>query len=97
MKKTLFIAFALIIPTLSFAAAPAKEATCRACHGVEGAKPVVPSYPKLNGQNKEYLVSALKAYKNGERTGALAGMMKGISSGLSDAEMAELADYYSKL
>jgi cytochrome c553 len=96
MKKILFITFALIIPALSFAATPAKEATCRACHGVQGAKPVVPNYPKLNGQNKEYIVSSLKAYKNGERTGGLAGMMKGIASSLSDAEMAELADYYSQ-
>lgn len=97
MKKAVFIAIALIVPSLSFAAAPAKEATCRACHGVEGAKPLVPNYPKLNGQNKAYLVDALKAYKNGGRTGGTASMMKGIAAGLSDAEMNELAEYYSKL
>jgi cytochrome c len=97
MKRSLFIAFAIIVPSLSFAAAPAKEATCRACHGVEGAKPIVPNYPKLNGQNKAYIVSALNAYKKGNRAGGLAGMMKGIASSLSDAEMNELAEYYSKL
>ncbi|MFT6968574.1 MAG: cytochrome c [Cellvibrionaceae bacterium] len=97
MKRILFIALAIIVPSLSFAATPVKEATCRACHGVEGAKPIVPNYPKLNGQNKAYIVAALNAYKNGSRTGGLAGMMKGIASGLSDAEMNELAEYYSKL
>jgi cytochrome c len=97
MKRILFIALAIIVPSLSFAATPVKEATCRACHGVEGAKPIVPNYPKLNGQNKAYIVAALNAYKNGSRTGGLAGMMKGIASSLSDAEMNELAEYYSKL
>jgi cytochrome c len=96
MKKILFIAFAIIIPSLSFAAVPAKEAACRVCHGVEGAKPIVPNYPKLNGQNKAYLIAALNAYKDGNRTGGLAGMMKGIASGLSDAEIEALAEYYSK-
>ncbi len=97
MKRILFIAFATIVPFLCFAAPPAKEATCRACHGVEGAKPIVPNYPKLNGQNKAYIVSALNAYKNNSRTGGLSGMMKGIASSLSDAEINELAEYYSKL
>jgi cytochrome c len=96
MKKALFIAIVLIIPSLSFAAAPAKEATCRACHGAQGAKPLAANYPKLNGQNKAYLVDALNAYKNGGRTGGLAGVMRAQASGLSDAEMNELAEYYSK-
>ena len=84
------------MPLVSFAATPAKEAICRTCHGVEGAKPMVPNYPKLNGQNKAYIVAALNAYKDGNRNGGLAGMMKGIASGLSDIEINELGEYYSK-
>jgi cytochrome c553 len=95
VKTILFIAI-FIMHSVSFAATPAKEAICRTCHGVEGAKPMVPNYPKLNGQNKAYIVAALNAYKEGKRTGGLAGMMKGIASGLSDSEMNELGEYYSK-
>ncbi len=95
MKIILFVAI-FIVASVSFAATPAKEAICRTCHGVEGAKPIVPNYPKLNGQNKPYIVAALNAYKDGSRTGGLAGMMKSIASDLSDAEMNELGEYYSK-
>jgi cytochrome c553 len=97
MKKAFFITFVIIVPSLSFAAIPAKEATCRTCHGVEGAKPMVPNYPKLNGQNKAYIIAALNAYKEGRRTGGLASMMKSIASRLSNTEIDDLAEYYSKL
>lgn len=95
MKKLLLIALALSIPSLTLAA-PAKEATCRACHGAKGNKPIAPNYPKLKGQNKAYIVDALKAYRDGGRTGGLSGIMKAQAGSLSDAEMNELAEYYSK-
>lgn len=78
-----------------FAEAPAKEAMCRACHGPAGAKPIAPNYPKLNGQNKGYLVSSLKAYKEGNRKGGLAAIMIGQAANLSDQEIEELAAYYA--
>jgi cytochrome c len=52
-------------------------------------------YPKLNGQNKDYLVSSMKAYKSGQRQGGMAAVMAGQASGLSDAEINELAAYYA--
>ena len=97
MKKSLFLALALTIPAIAAAqdAPPAKEMACRACHGVGGAAPLAPNYPKLNGQNKEYLVSALQAYKAGQRSGGLAVVMTGQAAMLSEAEMQELAAYYA--
>ncbi len=43
--------------------------TCGGCHGIEQYKNAYPQYnvPKVGGQNNAYLVSALKAYKSGER------------------------------
>lgn len=76
--------------------APAKEAVCRTCHGAGGAAPIAPMYPKLNGQNKVYLVNSMKAYKSGERKGTFASIMAGQVAPLSEAEIDELADYYSK-
>ncbi len=45
-----------------------KAYTCTGCHGIPGYNNIYPTYkvPKIGGQNYEYLVSALKAYKNGE-------------------------------
>lgn len=75
--------------------APAKEAMCQTCHGKYGAKPILPTYPKLNGQNKAYLIESLKAYKNGKRTGGLTAVMTAQAAMLTDAEMTELAEYYA--
>ncbi len=75
--------------------APAKEAGCRACHGKDGAAPILPQYPKLNGQNKEYLISALKAYKADQRKGGLAAVMSGQAKLLSDKDMEEIAAFYA--
>lgn len=75
--------------------APSKEALCQACHGASGAAPIAPSYPKLNGQNKAYLVSALKAYRSGDRKGGLAVAMSAQAAQLSDADIIALAEYYS--
>lgn len=75
---------------------PAKEALCRSCHGAMGAKPIMDTYPKLNGQNKAYLIGSLKAYKTGERKGGMAAVMTAQAGMLTDAEMEALAEYYSK-
>lgn len=83
------------ISTAVSAATPAKEMVCRTCHGEGGAKTLLPSYPKLAGQNQEYLVQVLAAYKKGERKGGMAQIMAAQAAMLSDAEIAELAAYYS--
>lgn len=55
----------------------------------------MPSYPKLNGQNKEYLVQVLKSYRSGERKGGMSAIMVAQSSALSDADIEALAEYYA--
>jgi cytochrome c553 len=44
--------------------------TCLGCHGIPNYKNAFPSYsvPKLEGQHAEYMVTALQAYRSGERS-----------------------------
>ncbi|MFH6923201.1 c-type cytochrome [Vibrio vulnificus] len=74
----------------------AKAAVCAACHGADGMA-TIPGYPNLKGQNEQYLVSAIKAYKNKERNGGLAVVMQAQAAMLNDADIANLAAYYASL
>jgi cytochrome c553 len=77
-------------------AGKAKSAVCAACHGANGIA-MIPTYPNLAGQNAGYISAALKAYKAGQRTGGQAAIMTGMAAPLSDADIANLAAYYSSL
>jgi cytochrome c553 len=73
-----------------------KVAMCQGCHGIEGwrtAFPEVYRVPKLSGQNKEYIVLALKEYKSGNRGHPT---MRAIAASLNDGDMADIAAYYSQ-
>lgn len=74
-----------------------KVQMCQGCHGISGwrtAYPEVYRVPKIAGQHPAYLVKALQAYKNGDRTHP---SMRAIAASLSDADMANLAAYYAQL
>jgi cytochrome c553 len=99
MKKALFIfASVALIVSLPLQAAgnaeagKAKSTTCAACHGIDGVSSV-PSFPKLAGQNRDYLYHSLKAYKSGKRKNPI---MAGQVQTLTDADMQDLALYFSK-
>ena len=69
-------------------------AQCQGCHGIPDWKTAFPELyrvPKLGGQKPAYIVSALKAYKSGERDFAT---MRAIAADLSDADMEAVAKYY---
>lgn len=88
------------LPTMATAAdaeaGKAKSAVCAACHGKDGIASI-PGYPHLAGQNEQYLVASLKAYKNKQRSGGQAAIMQGQATGLSDEDIANLAAYYASL
>jgi len=67
-------------------------AACAACHGNSGTS-VNPEWPNLAGQNASYLVNSLKAFKAGERKNDL---MSPMAAGLSEADMRNVAAYFSK-
>lgn len=70
--------------------------TCTGCHGIPGYKNVYPHYhvPKIAGQNKDYLVMALKAYQSGERQHPT---MRAQGEGLNDTDIEQVASYLSSL
>lgn len=71
-----------------------KAFTCMGCHGVPSYTNVYPTYhvPKLGGQHAQYLVSALQAYKSGQRSHAT---MHAQASNLSDQDMQDIAAYFA--
>jgi cytochrome c553 len=76
------------------AAGKQKTAMCAGCHGIPGwrtAYPEVYHVPMIHGQHQSYIVKALQAYKNGERSHP---SMRAIASSLTDQDMANLAAYY---
>lgn len=71
-----------------------KIAMCIGCHGIIGYQasfPEIHKVPKISGQGAKYIVSALNAYKKGERKHPT---MRGIADSLSDQDMADLGAYY---
>jgi cytochrome c553 len=83
-------------PAVSGNAAAGKNKVyqCQGCHGVRDWKTAFPEVyrvPKLGGQKPAYLVSAMRAYKSGERDFAT---MRGMVADLSDQDMADIAAYY---
>ncbi len=69
-----------------------KANTCMGCHGIPNYNNVYPTYrvPMLGGQSEDYLASALKAYKSGERPHKT---MQAQTSNLSDQDIADIAAY----
>lgn len=79
------------------AAGKKKVSMCVGCHGIPGYRTTFPdSYPvpKLGGQHAEYLISALKAYRSGERVHPT---MNSVGASLSDQDVADIAAYFSKI
>lgn len=68
-----------------------KAVTCAACHG-PGGNATVAIYPKLAGQNSEYIVKQLTEFKNGDRKDPV---MSGMAAPLSKQDMIELAAYFA--
>jgi cytochrome c553 len=102
MKTTTITLCAAVLMTLAVPAQAAgdpkagqqKNSMCAGCHGIPGwrtAYPDVYSVPKLGGQHADYIIAALKGYKNGERSHP---SMDAIVGSLSEQDMEDLAAYY---
>lgn len=70
---------------------------CITCHGPEGKAPIQNTYPRLAGQNQAYLLQQFKDIRDGNRTNALTGVMKGIVAKVEDAEAEAIAAYLSSI
>ena len=69
--------------------------TCLGCHGAPGLRNPGPVYsiPMLGGQNAEYLVIALKAYKDKTRSHST---MQAQAASLTEQNMEDIAAYFSQ-
>jgi cytochrome c553 len=74
------------------AAPPPAAALCVSCHGQDGIA-VAPAYPSLAGQHEDYLVRSIQEYKKGGRKNPI---MAGMVTTLKDADIAEIARYFSQ-
>ena len=81
----------LFTPSIHAESSPGKANQCFACHGVNGIS-LNPEFPSLAGQNKNYLIKQLKAFKSGDRKSPV---MKPMASGLSDKDIENVATYFS--
>jgi len=72
---------------------------CVRCHGKNGKGKGKSNslFPVIGGQQKAYIIKQLKDFKSGKRTNDPAGMMAMVAKGLSDKEIAAVADYVSSL
>ncbi len=74
IQKTLLTLLLVLISANLFAAGDYDEGkikayTCTGCHGIVDYNNTYPTYhvPRIGGQNKEYLVISLQAFKSGKR------------------------------
>jgi cytochrome c553 len=70
-----------------------KAASCAGCHGANGVSSN-PMWPNLAGQKEGYLVKQMKAFRDGTREDP---MMTPMAKPLSDADIDNLASYFSSL
>lgn len=67
---------------------------CALCHGLTG-ESVSPTFPKLAGQQKDYLKAQLTEFKNHSRMSKVATEYMWGFTHLTDTQIAELADYFA--
>ena len=74
-----------------------KTKTCSTCHGKDGKTPIMPMYPKIAGQNKEYTLQQMKDIKSGARSNGQSAAMKGVMHLVSEEELQALAEYIATM
>lgn len=68
-----------------------KIETCRSCHGEQG-NSFSSGYPRINGQNREYLIKVLQDYQKGRRKNPT---MVYVMKQISQSDLTDIAEYYS--
>ena len=66
---------------------------CSACHGKDAKTPIMPSYPKLAGQNADYAYNQMKDIQSGKRNNGMTAAMKGITHLTTDEEKKAIAEW----
>ena len=99
--QTVLTAILLLAVSAGAAAADGKklyaENACAACHGPTGNETIVPTYPKIAGQNREYLIRQMNDIKSGARSNGASVAMQALVTNLSDDDFVAISEYLSKL
>jgi cytochrome c len=74
-----------------------QQRTCIACHGQDAKTPILPEYPKLAGQNADYMLQQMKDIKSGARNNGNTAAMSGVMHLVDESEMGILSEYLSGL
>ena len=74
--------------------ARANAAMCANCHGSEGRTVKDSSVPSIAGLPRDYMVQQMQAFKDGSRPATI---MHQITKGLTEAQIASMADYFAAL
>ena len=95
---------AVVLATLGASSAMAADGKalytaklCVTCHGAEGKAPIIPTYPKLAGQNKEYLIAQTTMIKEGVRTGGLTAAMMPLVAAVTAEEIEAISEYLASV
>ncbi|MDZ4662488.1 MAG: cytochrome c [Pseudomonadota bacterium] len=91
--KVILVSLVVLLPALSLGDGKQRAVQCAACHG-DGGVSTTPMWPNLAGQKKDYLVKQLKDFKTGNRKDPV---MSPQAAALSDADIEDLAKYFSGL
>ena len=74
-----------------------KSKTCWSCHGKDAKTPILPTYPKVAGQNADYAYNQMKDIQSGARANSQSAAMKGVMHLVSDEELRAIADWLATL
>jgi cytochrome c553 len=82
---------------LAAGAASYKKLGCIACHGADGKKAGVPTYPNLAGLQRDYLIRQMTDMRDGLRVNGQSKLMLNIIKKADDAAIAAMATYLSQI
>ena len=74
----------------------ATKGGCSACHGKDAKSPIMPTYPKLAGQNADYMYNQIKDIQSGARSNGMTAAMKGITHLTTDEEKKAITQWISE-
>jgi cytochrome c553 len=69
------------------------EGVCQTCHGLDG-QATIAMAANLSGQQKDYVVIQLKAFRDGKRQHP---QMSIVAQSLSDEDIENVAEWYSSI
>jgi len=72
-------------------------AACIACHGAKGEGMAAAGFPAISGQQPEYTMTTLKAFRSGARDNDANEVMRDITAKMSDEQIEALAFYLAGL